>query len=72
MLAIYIAFLFIFTVEEAEAYIDPGTGSYLLQLAVGGLLAAAFTIRLFWRKLRSFMSNLFARAKKYFSQEPAK
>jgi len=27
------------------AYIDPGSGSFLIQLLVGGLLAVAFTIK---------------------------
>lgn len=30
------------------AYIDPGSGSYLLQLILAALLAFAFTIKSFW------------------------
>ncbi|MGE3176866.1 MAG: hypothetical protein AB7O32_05325 [Vicinamibacterales bacterium] len=30
------------------AYIDPGTGSYLLQMAIAGLLGAGYTVRRFW------------------------
>ena len=30
------------------AYIDPGTGSYALQMAIAGLLGAGYTIRRFW------------------------
>jgi hypothetical protein len=32
----------------AWAYVDPGTGSYIFQLAVAGFLAAAFTLRRMW------------------------
>jgi hypothetical protein len=30
------------------AYIDPGTGSYVLQMALAGLLGAGYTLRRFW------------------------
>ena len=40
-----------FTVD-LEAYIDPGTGSYLFQLAVAGLFAALYTIKRYWRGIR--------------------
>jgi hypothetical protein len=33
------------------AYIDPGTGSYLLQMALAGLLGAGYTIRRFWTRI---------------------
>jgi hypothetical protein len=34
--------------SDAWAYVDPGTGSYLFQLAVAGLVAGAYTIRRYW------------------------
>ena len=33
------------------AYIDPGTGSYVLQMALAGLLAAGYTLRRFWASI---------------------
>jgi hypothetical protein len=36
-------------------YLDPGSGSMLLQMLVGGAAAASVTLRLFWRRLRSGM-----------------
>lgn len=36
------------------AYIDPGTGSMLLQVILGGLAAAAVTLKIFWRRVRDF------------------
>jgi hypothetical protein len=35
-------------------YIDPGTGSLLLQAIAGGVAAAAVTAKLFWRRLLRF------------------
>ena len=33
------------------AYLDPGTGSMLVQLIVGGFAAAGVAIKLYWRRL---------------------
>lgn len=38
----------------ALAYIDPGTGSMLLQVIVGGVAAAAVGLKLFWSRLLGF------------------
>ncbi len=38
---------------EAHAYLDPGTGSMLLQAAVAGIAAAAFVARSYWRRLKA-------------------
>jgi hypothetical protein len=35
----------------ANAYIDPGTGSFIFQAVIGFLVAAALGIKVFWRKL---------------------
>jgi hypothetical protein len=37
------------------AYIDPGTGSLLLQAIAGGSAAAAVVGRLYWRRLLSIL-----------------
>ena len=33
------------------AYLDPGTGSMLVQILVGGLAAAAVAIKLYWYRI---------------------
>jgi len=52
-------FLLEFAARPAAAYIDPGTGSYLLQFLIGGLLAGAFMVKTFWNKIKAFLSHLF-------------
>ena len=37
-----------------EAYIDPGSGSLILQAIVGGLAAVGVMGRLYWHRLRGF------------------
>jgi len=38
--------------EPAFAYLDPGTGSMLLQVVLGGIAAVGVAIKLFWYKIR--------------------
>ena len=41
--------------SSASAYLDPGTGSVLLQLLLGGAAGIAVAVKLYWHKLLSFM-----------------
>jgi hypothetical protein len=43
------------------AYLDPGSGSYLLQLLIAGLLGGFFVVRSSWDKIKSFFRKLFSR-----------
>jgi hypothetical protein len=38
--------------EPAYAYLDPGTGSMLLQVILGGVAAVAVALKLFWYKIK--------------------
>ena len=46
-----VVLLLMFT--EAVAYLDPGTGSMLLQVILGGIAAVGVAIKLYWHKLRA-------------------
>ena len=37
---------------DAHAYIDPGTGSMLLQAAIGAVASTLFLIRVYWLKVK--------------------
>jgi hypothetical protein len=45
--------LLVLATEPAFAYLDPGTGSMLLQVILGGVAAVAVAIKLFWYKIRA-------------------
>ncbi len=47
--------------ESAYAYIDPGTGSILLQGLIAGIAAGLVVIKLYWYKVKAF---LFGRGQK--------
>ena len=45
------------TLPVANAYVDPGTGSFVFQAIVGGLLAAALAVKMFWRRIVAFVTR---------------
>jgi hypothetical protein len=47
--------------KVAAAYIDPGTGSYALQIAIAFLVGLAFSIKVFWKKIVAFVRRTFSR-----------
>jgi hypothetical protein len=48
--------LLLFT-KDSEAYIDPGSGSYVLQLLVASFFAILFALKMFWRNIKAFFSR---------------
>ena len=43
--------------KEAYAYIDPGTGSLILQGLIGTLIAGFFVIKKYWEQLKLFFKG---------------
>lgn len=62
ILALTLAFLLV--VRQAEAYLDPGTGSYFVQILIAGLAGGAYLIVSFWGKIRGFISSILKSGKK--------
>lgn len=42
---------------DAHAYLDPGTGSAVIQMVLAGLMGALFVLKAYGRKLKSFFSR---------------
>ena len=40
-----------------KAYLDPSSGSYLLQLLIAGLLGSLFVIRTYWSRIIGFFNK---------------
>ena len=47
----------------AHAYLDPGTGSFILQMLVGALLGGVVAIGVFRRRVVDFLKRLFGRGR---------
>ena len=41
----------------AYAYVDPGTGSVILQFVTGGIAGLLILLRLYWRRLKGLFSR---------------
>ncbi len=46
--------------DTAFGYIDPGTGSYVLQIAIAFLVGIAFSVKVFWKKISAFLRKTFS------------
>ncbi len=42
---------------KSFAYIDPGTGSYFIQILIAGLLTALFSLKMLFGKIRRLISR---------------
>ena len=60
---LYILTLIIFP-TKAFAYLDPGTGSIILQAILGFIAATVASISIYWEKFKSLISKLFGKKKK--------
>ena len=43
----------------AHAYLDPGTGSIILQAILGFIAASIATLSFYWNKVKLFLNKLF-------------
>jgi len=46
--------LLLSTAGPAAAYLDPGTGSFMIQLLIGFFAAVFFGAKRYWQRLKSF------------------
>ena len=49
-------FSFILTLD-AQAYIDPGSGSIIIQAIIGAIATAGTTATIYWRKIKDFFKK---------------
>ena len=64
MICVWIT-LFSFTFPQpAYAYLDLGTGSYMLQVSAAAFFAGLFSLKIFWHKIKLFFKNRFTTVKK--------
>jgi hypothetical protein len=42
----------------AYAYVDPGTGSYVLQLLLAAFFGLLFTLKVFWAKIKGALKGI--------------
>ncbi len=55
--------LLVVTVRPAYAYIDLGSGSYIIQILLASIFASLFALKMFWRRVTLQVSQFFSRNK---------
>ena len=52
-------FAFLAMTSAAHAYIDPGAGSFVLQMMLAGALAVGATVKVFWFRIKQAVRRIF-------------
>ncbi|MDM8520854.1 hypothetical protein QUF64_12465 [Anaerolineales bacterium HSG6] len=58
LLTIFLTILF--PLNAQAAYLDPGSGSYIIQIIVASLAGAAVMIRMFWANIKLYLTVFFS------------
>ncbi len=61
--ALFIIFYFIYP-QKVHAYIDPGTGSLIIQVLIAAFFGALFAVKMFWKRIKIFFNGLFSTGSK--------
>lgn len=55
--------------QAAQAYLDPGTGSYIIQIAIGVVAGGVFALKIYWTRVKEFIRSVVQRNNKHGSSE---
>lgn len=58
-----VVFMLVFS-EKAHAYIDPGTGSMVIQIFIATFAGIIYAIKLQWNNLKAFLNGLLSKNSK--------
>lgn len=50
--------------QKAHAYIDPGTGSIIIQVLIAAFFGALFAVKMSWKRIKIFFNSLFSTGSK--------
>lgn len=59
--SLLLAVLFLILPKDVYAYLDPGAGSYILQLIAATLFVGLFAVKNFWKQIKEFLKKLFSK-----------
>ena len=47
--------------KDGYGYLDPGAGSYVLQVLAAALLGTLFSLRIYWKRIKDFIKRTFGK-----------
>jgi hypothetical protein len=60
-MTLLVAASILFFPHYAYSYIDPGTGSYIIQIVIAAFVAVSFMVKIYWLKIKGFIGRLFSK-----------
>ena len=63
-------FAWLAAARAARMYLDPSSGSFILQVLIAGLLGGLLTLKLFWARIKSFVTRTELPAEKQTIDSP--
>ena len=60
----------LFYSSSAYAYLDPGAGSFILQMLIAGIMGIILTIKLYWDRLIDFLKRCIGKADNDKNNQP--
>ena len=48
---------FLEPILRPQAYLDPGSGSFLVQLLIAGIVGAGFIVKMYWKKIKGLFNR---------------
>src|SRR3990172_11608928 len=61
---LFLSLTFLALARPAHAYLDPGTGSYFVQILLAGIAGGGYIIFSSWGKIKQLLSSVFRKGKK--------
>jgi len=59
-----LAVLSLIVPRSASAYLDPGTGSFIIQVLLAAVAGVGYLVKVFWNGIKNFFSSLFSSKRK--------
>lgn len=57
MIILVCIMLYSTVLERGTAYLDPGSGSFILQLILASVMGALFMLGVYWKKVKKFIKG---------------
>ena len=61
----YAFVIYLMLLTNSFAYLDPGTGSFIIQAIVATLAACLATLSFYWNKFKNYILGLISKLKSY-------
>lgn len=63
---LWVVLLVLLFPSPVYAYLDPGSGSFFIQIIIATVVSSLFFAKTYWRKIKGILIHLLKRLKNYF------